>query len=133
MGELPIRPPTATQGYPPLPAEVDDQCLHATHIEHQPHGIVSKMTAFNANARIYRTLDPLVALEASYGVDQHFDVDKNKRVLRDAINRLKHVVDTLPDELLVWPSITSRSPSMVSLIKNEHDPGPLTQGMFEIS
>lgn len=114
LGELPIRPPTPTQGYPPLPLEVDDRYIHATHFERQPHDTLSKMTGFNANVRVYLTHNPLVAMESAYGVDFHFDSMKQKKVLMECYERVKHVLDDLPEPLLVWPSYNSRSPSLVS-------------------
>ena len=114
LGGLPIRPPTPTQGYPPLPLEVDDKYIHATHFERQPHEILSKMAGFNANVRVYLTHNPLVAMESAYGVDLNFDWEKQKKVLMQCYERVKHVLDDIPEPLLLWPGFDSRSPSLAS-------------------
>lgn len=114
LGELPILPPTPTYGYPPLPLEVDDRYIHATHFERQPHDILSKMAGFNANVRVYLTHNPLVAMESAYGIDSHFDWEKQKKVLMDCYERVKHVLDDVPEPLLVFPSFHGRSPSAMS-------------------
>jgi len=114
LGDMPIQPPTPVQGYPPLPMEVDDRYIHGTHFERQPHDVVSKMAGFNANARIYLTHNPLVAMESSYAIDSIFDREKQKRVLMDCYSRVKHALDDTPAPLLVWPIYTSRSPSSTS-------------------
>jgi len=111
---MPIQPPTPVQGYPPLPMEVDDKYIHGTHFERQPHDVVSKMAGFNANARIYLTHNPLVAMESSYAIDSVFDREKQKRVLMDCYTRVKHALDDAPAPLLVWPTYSSRSPSSTS-------------------
>lgn len=123
LGDMPIRTPTPTLGYPPLPAEVDDHFIHSTHMERQPHGVISNITGFNVNVRVYRTLDSLVALENSYAVDMIYDVEKYKRVLRDSMQRVKQVTEHAPAELLVWPATESRSPSLSYSITDEADPG----------
>lgn len=122
LGDTPIRTPTPTQGYPPLPIEVDDQYIHSTHIERQPHGVGSIITGFNLNARIYRTVDSLVALENAYAIDQVLDLERYKRVLRDSIQRVKQVTEGTSNNHFVWHA---RSPSLGYDVKEETEAGLL--------
>ncbi|KAI9048587.1 hypothetical protein LZ554_007420 [Drepanopeziza brunnea f. sp. 'monogermtubi'] len=50
------RPPTSNCPYPPFPLEVDDEYIHASHIEPQPAGKLSKLVGFKINVRIYQTV-----------------------------------------------------------------------------
>ena len=125
LGDTPIRTPTSTQGYPPLPVEVDDQYIHSTHIERQPQGVSSMLTGFNVNVCIYRTVDSLVAVENSYAIEQHLDLELYKRVLRDSIARVKQVTESGPRELLVWPTSDPRSPGLDFSLKEETEAGLL--------
>lgn len=129
VGELPIRPSTPTQGYPPLPLEVDDEYIHATHFERQPHDTLSKMAGFNANVRVYLTHNSFVAMEASYGVDANFDWTRQKKVLMDCYERVKHVLDDVPEPLLVFPNYNSRSPSLISN-SDSTGSGPATHAFY---
>jgi len=88
------------------------------------------MTGFNANVRVYLTHNPLVAMESAYGVDFNFDSIKQKKVLMECYERVKHVLDDLPEPLLVWPSFNSRSPSLVSNSGSDRS-GPVTSLDFQ--
>jgi hypothetical protein len=96
-----------------MPMEVDDRFIHQNHYERQPQDIVSRLAGFNANIQIYLTHNPLVAMEAAYGIDMVFDWERQKRVLKQCHEKVKHILDDAPEQLLVWPS-PSRSPSTTS-------------------
>jgi len=88
------------------------------------------MAGFNVNVRVYLTHNPLVAMESAYGVDSHFDWERQKKVLMECYERVKHVLDDVPEPLLVWPSFNSRSPSLASN-SGSNASGPVTQVNFQ--
>jgi hypothetical protein len=93
--------------------EVDDKFIHQNHYERQPQDVLSRLAGFNANIQIYLTHNPLVAMESSYGIDMFLDWEKQKRVLKSCHDKVKHILDEAPEQLLIWPS-PSRSPSTTS-------------------
>lgn len=99
FGELRFPLPTATDPYPPLPAEVDDEYIYHDHVGVQPTGMLSKLVAFNANVRIYTSLTPLITLEMCNYIDGVFDWSRQKRVLETALRNVKGVLSTLPRDL----------------------------------
>ena len=107
FGDLLIAPPTPKEPYPPLPAEVDDIYITPTQLGPQPAGIISKLTGFNANVRIYSTCNALTTMELAYGIDEVFDLDRQKRVLEESFRAVKQALVLVPDELTIHP--TSRN------------------------
>lgn len=103
FGELVIPPPTSTEPYPPLPAEVDDFCIYPTHNEPQPPGLVPMMAGFNANVRVYSSYNALATMEMAWGIDSVVDWDRQKRVLHESLRRCKHSIAALPHDLTVYP------------------------------
>ncbi|KAF7918718.1 uncharacterized protein EAE97_011813 [Botrytis byssoidea] len=101
FGELLIPPPTPNEPYPPLPVEVDDEYIFVDHIQSQPEGILSGIVGFNMGVKIYMTCTPLSTMEVAYGIDQVFDYQRQRRVLSQCLNAAKHVLDQLPNELML--------------------------------
>lgn len=105
FSELVIPPPTSTEPYPPLPAEVDDFCIYPTHTERQPGGLLPVIAGFNANVRVYSSYNPLATMEMAWGIDAVVDWDRQKRVLHESLRRCKDSINELPPELTVhFPS-----------------------------
>jgi hypothetical protein len=104
FGELLIPPPTASDPYPPLPLEIDDEFIYVDHVDPQPHGIISRLTGFNLNIKIYATVTPLATMELAYGIDSVFDWSRQKRVLEDCLQAVKRSLDHAPPELLLQVS-----------------------------
>lgn len=102
-------PSTPTEPLPPLPVEVDDACIYPQDILPQPEGVVSIITAFNKNVRIYNSYSALSIAEMSFGIDQLFDWDMQKRVFDQSLQRCKQVFDDLPDVLKVLPKAQNGS------------------------
>jgi len=92
--------------------EVDDQYIYVDGVDPQPPGIVSSITAFNANVRVYLTLDPLITVDIVYGMDQSNDWRKQLVVLDNCLGMVKESLNDLPDVLTAWPRAVSRSPSI---------------------
>ncbi|KAF2173866.1 hypothetical protein M409DRAFT_16136 [Zasmidium cellare ATCC 36951] len=101
FGELVIPPPTHTEPYPPLPAEVDDFCIYPTHTEQQPQGLVPMIAGFNANVRVYSSYNALATMEMAWGIDAIVDWDRQKRVLHESLRRCKSAMTDLPADLTV--------------------------------
>ncbi|KAH9208577.1 hypothetical protein DL95DRAFT_395158 [Leptodontidium sp. 2 PMI_412] len=103
FGELLIPPPTSNNPYPPLPLEIDDEYIFVDHVEAQPAGVLSKLTGFNLNVRIYKTVTPLSTMEFAYGIDEVFDWNRQKRVLEQCLSNVKQVLEVIPQELMLQP------------------------------
>ncbi|KAK0114059.1 hypothetical protein ONS96_014905 [Cadophora gregata f. sp. sojae] len=103
FGELLIPPPTTNNPYPPLPIEVDDEYIFVDHVDAQPPGVLSKITGFNFNVRIYKTVTPLSTMELAYGIDEVFDWSRQKRVLEECLRNVKQVLEVVPQELMLQP------------------------------
>jgi hypothetical protein len=101
IGELLIPPPTKTEPYPPLPMEVDDEYIYEKYIGAQPPGVISKLTGFNLNCKIYETVTPLATMELAYGIDSVFDINKQKKVMEGCLRAVKRVLDIVPRELML--------------------------------
>ncbi len=99
--ELPILPETKASPYPALPLEVDDDHITPTQILQQPQNIISELTGFNINVRIYTTCNDLATIELVHGIDQVVDWDRQKRVLEHSLQAVKRILETLPPELLL--------------------------------
>jgi hypothetical protein len=104
FSELVIPPETPSMPYPPFPVEVDDFCIFPGHIEPQPVGLVPMISGFNANVRIFMSYSPLSTMELAWGIDALVDLDRQKKVLRDSLERCKSAIRELPSVLVIWPS-----------------------------
>jgi hypothetical protein len=109
-GVVLMPPPTPTDPYPPLPLEIDDAYIYATHIDPQPAGVISEITGFNANVRVYTSYQSLLRVEMAYGIDEIFDWDRQKRVLDQCLHNAKTALDSVPDELMLRPGHRIHSP-----------------------
>ncbi len=103
FGELLIPPPTPSEPYPPLPLEIDDEYIFVDHIDSQPAGIISKIKGFNLGIQIYNTVTPLATMELAYGIDQVFDINRQKQVLETCMRDCKAVLEQAPPELVLTP------------------------------
>jgi hypothetical protein len=117
FSELIMPPPTVTDPYPPLPAEVDDFCIFTTHIEPQPPGLLPKITGFNANVRVFCSCNSLATMEMAWGIDAVVDWDRQRRVMHESLRRCKSAVSDLPPELTVD---TTRGPFESAGHQNGH-------------
>jgi hypothetical protein len=100
---LTIAPATPTEPLPPLPLEVDDVHIFPTEIQPQQPGIVSLITGFNLNVRIYLSYSSLATAEMAFGVDEIFDWDRQQRIFEQSLTRCKQVLESIPDVLRVQP------------------------------
>jgi hypothetical protein len=82
---------------------VDDQYIYVSHVDPQPAGVVSELTGFNLNIQVYLTCTPLNTMELAYGIDEIFDWNRQKRVLENCLEAVKHALDSAPRELMLKP------------------------------
>ena len=103
ISELIMPPPTPKNPYPPLPLEIDDEYISEEQIISPQPGIVSKITGFNLNIAIYKTLTPLTTMELAYGIDEAFDLARQKKILAECLHSAEQVLKDAPPELLLQP------------------------------
>ncbi|RMZ91136.1 hypothetical protein DV736_g1629, partial [Chaetothyriales sp. CBS 134916] len=127
-GDLLMPPIASSERLPSLPAEVDDQYVTQETIFPQQEGVVSELVGFNLNCQIYRAFHRLAAIEAVFGADTVYDWDRQKLVIRRALQTVKAAIADAPKELQLntasefgeWPprsydaSVYSMQSSVVS-------------------
>jgi len=86
---------------------VDDDYIYVDRVDPQPEGIVSKLTGFNLNVKVYLTTTPLATMELAYGINEVFDWAKQKQVLEECLQNCKHALDQAPHELLLQPGLAA--------------------------
>ncbi|KAL1595265.1 hypothetical protein SLS60_009955 [Paraconiothyrium brasiliense] len=101
FGELTMLPSTPTEQLPPLPLEVDDACIFPHEILPQPPDVVSEITGFNLNVRIYNSFAALSTSEMAYGIDELYDWDQQQRMLDQCLQRCKEVLANIPSVLQI--------------------------------
>ncbi|XP_014551534.1 hypothetical protein COCVIDRAFT_42182 [Bipolaris victoriae FI3] len=103
FGELVIAPATPSEPLPPLPREVDDVHIFPHEIQPQQDGVVSMLTGFNINVRIYLSYSSLATAEMAFGIDEIFDWDRQQRVLQQSLQRCRQILQSIPEALKVRP------------------------------
>ncbi|KAJ9213575.1 transcriptional regulator family: Fungal Specific TF [Paecilomyces variotii] len=98
-GRIYVPPETPTDRYPPLPLEIDDEYIFPTHVESQPPGVVSQLTGFNINVRVFSSYNSLSALEVAFGSGQVFDWERQRKTIWECLQNAKAAVVNVPQEL----------------------------------
>ncbi|KAK0648108.1 hypothetical protein B0T16DRAFT_324136 [Cercophora newfieldiana] len=98
QSEIVLPPPTPSEPYPELPAEVDDRYILRSQILGQPDGIISLLTGFNHAIKIYMTMNGLVSVELSYGITT-LPFHDQKVMLDECVQAVKQVMEMLPRDL----------------------------------
>ena len=96
-----IAPATPTEPLPPLPVEVDDVHIFPDEIHPQQPGVVSLITGFNINVRIFLSYSSLSTAEMAFGVDEVFDWDRQQCIFEQSLQRCRQILEGLPDVLRV--------------------------------
>jgi hypothetical protein len=109
FGELTVAPATPTEPLPPLPAEVDDVYIFPNQIQPQPAGVVSLITGFNLNVRVYLSYSSLATAEMAFGVDEIFDWDRQQRIFEQSMQRCRAILENIPEVLKVQPRLGQES------------------------
>ncbi len=99
-----LMPPIAfVELLPPLPLEVDDQYITEHAVFEQPAEVVSEMVGFNLNCKIFRAFHTLAALETAFGTNKVYDWDRQRQVIRRALQTVKAATANAPKELQLNP------------------------------
>jgi len=75
--------------------EVDDKYIHANEVLQQPEGTVSLITGFNKVIDIYTTMDPIVTVEMTGGMQQ-YEEKVQRQILIDCVRTVKERMENLP-------------------------------------
>lgn len=97
-----VPPETPTDFYPPMPLEVDDQFIFSTHINEQPNDRVSRLVGFNANVKVYRSYNSLLAYELAFGSGQIFNWEHQRSTIWDCLQQAKTTILDVPNELSLF-------------------------------
>ncbi|CAN9375377.1 unnamed protein product [Alternaria alternata] len=127
FGELMIPPATPTEPLPPLPREVDDVHIFPNEIQPQREGVVSMITGFNVNVRIYLSYSSLATAEMAFGIDEIFDWDRQQQIFAQSLQRCRQILESLPEVLKVQPK--SSKDSGLEQQKPYYPPMPEYSGM----
>lgn len=96
--DIVIAPSTPSLPYPAYPENVDDICVLANEIIHQPDGGMTLLTALRFGIDIYTTMNGVVSLELAYGMSTLPWPDQ-RLLLRDGLLAAKGILDSLPPDL----------------------------------
>ena len=83
----------------------------------QPTGVVSQISGFNANVRIFQCYNPLLALEIAFHDSELVSWERQRQLIYESLQKAKSVTAELPSELsLNYPQQFSElsSPSIIS-------------------
>ncbi|KIW11621.1 hypothetical protein PV08_10923 [Exophiala spinifera] len=103
-GDLLMPPVSHAEMLPPLPVEVDDEYITEAQIFPQPRGVVSEMVGFNLNVKVFRAFHFLAALEMAFGANTVYDWDRQRQIIRRALQTVKEATRDAPKELQLNPS-----------------------------
>lgn len=109
---------TPTERFPPLPEEVEDECITAAEIRAQPAGIVSKITGFNANVRIFKCVDPFIRMDNPLPAAQARSFTYHRKTIGHCLSDIiSNVVNLAPehqikDKILSQPSTQTSDAAM---------------------
>jgi hypothetical protein len=132
-----------------LPVEVDDVHIFPHQIQPQQAAVVSLMTGFNLNVRVFLSYSSLATAEMAFGVDEIFDWNRQQRIFEQSLERCRMILDSIPEVLRVQPGPGRESgfpqqrqpyyppmPEFSSLrdptMSNEHGPEPQDTRRYEI-
>jgi hypothetical protein len=149
FGELTIAPATPTEPLPPLPVEVDDVHIFPHQIQPQQAGVVSLMTGFNLNVRVFLSYSSLATAEMAFGVDEIFDWNRQQRIFEQSLERCRMILDSIPEVLRVqsgsgresgfpqqrqpyYPPMPEFSGLRDPATSNDHHPEPQGARRYEI-
>ena len=112
--ELSIPPASKSEPFPPPPMEVDDPYISIDGVLGQPPNLISQITAFNLNVRIYSTYEDIYKMEILHGPGEIYNWEEQKRILEQCLIAAKRALDEVPPELLLQPNNGSSGFEQVS-------------------
>ncbi|SPO05510.1 uncharacterized protein DNG_08197 [Cephalotrichum gorgonifer] len=99
---LVLAPPTPSQPYPSYPANADDKDVQANEVMEQDPETTTLMTGFRIAADIYMTMNGIVSVEMSYGLES-LKWSGQRQMMKEGLLAAKVVLDNLPEELQLLP------------------------------
>ena len=99
---LVLAPPTQSQPYPAYPANADDKDIQANEVLEQDLETATLMTGFRIAADIYMTMNGIVSVEMSYGLEG-LKWSGQRQMMKEGLLAAKAVLDRLPVELQLLP------------------------------
>ena len=97
-----LAPPTPSQPYPAYPANADDKDIQANEVLEQSPEVTTLMTGFRVAADIYMTMNGIVSVEMSYGLES-LKWSGQRQMMKEGLLAAKAVLDQLPVELQLHP------------------------------
>jgi hypothetical protein len=88
---------------------VDDVYIFPNQIQPQQAGVVSLITGFNLNVRVYLSYSSLATAEMAFGVDEIFDWDRQQRIFEQSMQRCRAILENIPEVLKVQPRLGRES------------------------
>lgn len=110
--KLHVPPETPTDFYPPMPLEIDDEFISPSQFHQQPAGRVSRIVGFNANVKVYRSYNSLLAWELAFGSGQIFNWEHQRSTLWNCLQQTKATLLDVPTDLSLFHP--KQAPSQVS-------------------
>ena len=99
---LMLAPPTPSQPYPAYPANADDKDVQANEVLEQNLETTTLMTGFRIAADIYMTMNGIVSVEMSYGLEG-LKWSGQRQLMKEGLLAAKAVLEQLPVELQLLP------------------------------
>ncbi|EXJ85726.1 hypothetical protein A1O1_06094 [Capronia coronata CBS 617.96] len=103
-GDLLMPPVSHAEMLPPLPLEVDDEYITESQVFPQPRGVVAELVGFNLNVKVFRAFHFLAALEMAFGANTVYDWDRQRQIIRRALQNVKDATRDAPKELQLNPA-----------------------------
>lgn len=104
-----LAPPTPSQPYPAYPANADDKDVQPTEVLEQSPDATTLMTGFRIAADIYMTMNGIVSVEMSYGLES-LKWSGQRQMMKEGLLAAKAVLDQLPVELQLLPGEQDAAP-----------------------
>lgn len=104
-----LAPPTPSQPYPSYPANADDKDVQANEVLEQSPESTTLMTGFRIAADIYMTMNGIVSVEMSYGLES-LKWSGQRQMMKEGLLAAKAVLDQLPIELQLLPGGQDAAP-----------------------
>ncbi|KAL8917593.1 MAG: hypothetical protein Q9172_005777 [Xanthocarpia lactea] len=105
--ELNIPPPTASEPYPDLPAEVDDAYITPQGTRSMPEGEVPRLVGFNAIMQVYKACADVSAMDVVYGGNELSDWPQQRATLVHALDSVEGVLGIIPSMFLLGSKSSS--------------------------
>jgi hypothetical protein len=94
--------------------------------------VISFITGFNLNVRVYLSYSSLATAEMAFGVDEIFDWDRQQRIFEQSMQRCRTILESIPEVLMVQPT-QGRDSSFLQHRQPYYPPMPEFSGLRDSS